>query len=337
MKIAAGARFIITQLGYNLRKLYEVKQYLAHEGLAEVPVIANIYMPTATVGRMMRAGEIAGCSIPERLQQKLEVEKKPERLERAALMLAAARGLGFAGGHIGGLGLSHSDCLKIMDRAAEIGMDWKGRIEELIFEMPGEFYLWPHASDGLSTGQGAYQLARVRHHESVKQRMSKFVHRHLIAPESYGARFLGKRLKAGRSAGSASAGPGGFWQASMGLSTIYRKATLGCMSCGDCIQDHLNYAGCTMRRCQKSLRNGPCGGARMDGSCEADPLTNCIWNGIYQSTVAAGEDPRRYARTLLPPRDWCLDQTNALTNRLVGSDNLGKRIAVVRAPTLGKS
>ncbi len=332
LKIAAGARFIITQLGYNLRKLYEVKQYLAQEGLANVPVIANIYMPTATVGRMMRAGEIAGCSIPEKLQQRLEVEKKPERLERAALMLAAARGLGFAGGHIGGLGLSHGDCLKIMDRAAEIGTDWKGRIEELIFEIADEFYLWPRASDGLSTGKGAYQLARMERHVSWQQRMSKVVHRHMIDPESYGARFLSRRLKTERSAPGGSARPGGFWHAAMGLSTIYRKAALGCMSCGDCIQDHLNYAGCTMRRCQKNLRNGPCGGARIDGSCEADPMLPCIWNGIYQSTVAAGEDPRRYARTLMPPRDWCLDQTNALTNRLVGLDNHGKRIVAGSAP-----
>ena len=28
LKIAVGARYIITQLGYNLRKLYELKQYL---------------------------------------------------------------------------------------------------------------------------------------------------------------------------------------------------------------------------------------------------------------------------------------------------------------------
>ena len=28
LKIAAGARFIITQLGFNLRKLYELKQYM---------------------------------------------------------------------------------------------------------------------------------------------------------------------------------------------------------------------------------------------------------------------------------------------------------------------
>ena len=37
LKIGVGAQFIITQLGYNLRKLYELKQYLTREGLGHVP------------------------------------------------------------------------------------------------------------------------------------------------------------------------------------------------------------------------------------------------------------------------------------------------------------
>ena len=36
LKIAAGARFIITQLGFNLRKLYELKQYMLREGWARI-------------------------------------------------------------------------------------------------------------------------------------------------------------------------------------------------------------------------------------------------------------------------------------------------------------
>ena len=50
-------------------------------------------------------------------------------------------------------------------------------------------------------------------------------------------------------------------------------------------------------------------------------------------TLAAGDDPRKYARTLVPPRDWCLDRTNALANRLAGLDNVCKRIAM---PSGGK-
>ncbi len=58
LKIRAGAQFIITQVGFDLRKLYELRQYMIREGLAEVPVLANVYVPTATIARMMQAGEL---------------------------------------------------------------------------------------------------------------------------------------------------------------------------------------------------------------------------------------------------------------------------------------
>jgi methylenetetrahydrofolate reductase (NADPH) len=331
LKVAVGARFIVTQLGFNLRKLYELKQYMDREGLGHIPVMANIYVPTATVAGMMKTGELAGCVIPDELLRRLESEKKPERLERAALQLAAARGLGFAGGHVGGFGLTHADFMRIIDRAGEIGQDWRKRIDELVLKTRGEFYLLSPGSDGLSESTGLYQLTQLRPRMSWKQWLSNQVHRVMIDPASIGARFLGTRLRNERESTGNAQKPRGFWHAAMGLSTGYRKAALGCVSCGDCIQDHLSYAGCTMHWCYKNLRNGPCGGARIDGSCEADPGLPCIWNLVYLGTLAAGEDPRRFARTVIPPRDWCLDQTNALANRLVNLDNYCKRFQVASA------
>lgn len=79
-----------------------------------------------------------------------------------------------------------------------------------------------------------------------------------------------------------------------------------------------------MRRCYKELRNGPCGGSRVDGSCEARPELPCIWNKVYSATLAAGEHPRKFARILLRPRDWSLDQTNSLANRLTGLDGFSR-------------
>jgi hypothetical protein len=178
----------------------------------------------------------------------------------------------------------------------------------------------------LSDESGSYQLAQVKHHRTLRQRLSKIIHRCLIERDSFGARFLEARLKTERAATDGTAKPKGPWHAAMGLSTVYRKSALGCVSCGDCIQDHLNYTGCTMHWCYKNLRNGPCGGSRTNGGCENDPDLPCIWNTVYLGTAAAGEDPRRFARTLIPPRDWCLDQTNALSNRLVGVDNSCRRV-----------
>jgi hypothetical protein len=53
-----------------------------------------------------------------------------------------------------------------------------------------------------------------------------------------------------------------------------------------------------------------------------------LWNRVYEAALARGEDPANLARTLIPPRDWALDRTNALVNRFAGTDNLSRRAAV---------
>ena len=326
LKVAAGAQYIITQIGYNLRKLYELKQYMVREGLGHIPVLANVYVPTAKIAHMMQAGEVAGCVITDEFIQRLEGEKKPQRLERAALMVAVAKDLGFAGAHIGGFGLTHADFMAIIERAAAIGTDWRGRMDEFVFPSPNEFYLFPARGDGLSDGTSEYHVTGLQPHPSLVQRLSAAAHRHFIKGGSFGERFFGPRLQAARESARNNSWRHGLWYRLLGPATLYRKATLGCVSCGDCLQDHLNHAGCSMHGCYKELRNGPCGGSRVDGSCEARPDQPCIWNVIYLGTLAMGEDPARFAHMLVPPRNWCLDRTNALANRFAGLDNLGKRM-----------
>src|SRR5271157_6397183 len=195
LKVAVGAQFIITQLGYNLRKLYELKQYMTREGLGRIPVLANVYVPTAKIAQMMQAGEVAGCVIPDELIRRLEKEKKPQRLERAALMVAAAKALGFAGAHVGGFGLTHRDFMTIVERAEALSGEWRNKLDELIFPYPNEFYLLPQTSDGLSDGTGEYQVTHTKPHATFVQWLSKQVHRHLIAEGSFGHRFFSARLK----------------------------------------------------------------------------------------------------------------------------------------------
>jgi methylenetetrahydrofolate reductase (NADPH) len=322
LKAALGARFIITQLGFNLRKLYELKQYMIREGMGHIPLVANVYIPTATIAKMMKAGEPSGCVVTDELIRRLEQEKKPQRLERAALMVAAARNLGFSGAHIGGFGLTHKDYLTVIGRAAEIGNDWKRRIDELLFEMPGDFYLFSRGGDGLSDGASPYNAPSEQPRASLKYTVSRLFHHYVIRPESFFAKFLTDRLPLkGIDPRKDNSWRHGFWYKMLELSSYYRIATLQCQQCGDCIQEYLNYAGCTMRWCYKNLRNGPCGGSRVDGTCEADSGQECIWNLVYRDTLAAGEDPAKFGRILIPPRDWSLDRTNALANRFANIDN----------------
>jgi len=323
LKVAAGAQFIIPQLGFDLRKLYELKQYMERESLGHVPVFANIYVPTARIARMMQSGEIAGCVVPDELVRCLEREDKAQRLERASLMLSAARDLGFAGAHLGGFNLSHREMMKILERASAIGGCWRSRIEELVHPYPAQFHLLPPTPNGLSDGGANYQIGSTKQNPSLTQWLSSFVHHHLICENSSVGHFWANRLKAQV---VHDIPKDNLFSRVLGISALYRKATLGCVGCGDCVQDHLNYVGCSMRWCYKELRNGPCGGSRTDGTCEARPEQPCIWNLIYSGTLAMGDDPRKFGEVLIPPRDWKLDRTNALVNRFAGVDNFDQRL-----------
>ncbi len=48
-----------------------------------------------------------------------------------------------------------------------------------------------------------------------------------------------------------------------------------CRMCGQCILGATGMA-CPMN-CPKNLRNGPCGGVRVDGMCEVEPDMPCVW------------------------------------------------------------
>jgi methylenetetrahydrofolate reductase (NADPH) len=326
LKIAAGAQFVITQIGYNLRKLYELKQYMNREGIGHVPVLANVYVPTARIARMMQAGEISGCVMTDAFIQRLESEKKPQRLERTALMVAAVKDLGFAGAHIGGFGLTHTDFMTIVERAAVIGGGWRNRMEELQFSYPEEFYLLPAGASAFSDPNGEYQISGDDVKPSFVQRLSEMAYRYLIKDGSPAARFFGSQLKCESGPVSENSREHHLVSQLLAPSILFRKAAFGCVSCGDCIQDYLNYAGCSMRWCYKELRNGPCGGTRVDGTCDARPDLPCIWNRIYSATLAVGDDPKKFTHTIIPPRDWDLDGTNALANRFARLDNFDKRI-----------
>ena len=124
-KIACGAEFLITQVGWDWRKSFELFTYLAEAGLT-IPVIGNVYLlSTLTPApRLMHDGNLPGCFVSDELLAKVQSERIEEHLERAAQQVAMYRSLGAAGVDIGGV--PDFDMLaRILQRAADIGAAWE--------------------------------------------------------------------------------------------------------------------------------------------------------------------------------------------------------------------
>lgn len=60
----------------------------------------------------------------------------------------------------------------------------------------------------------------------------------------------------------------------------------GCRMCGQCALPVTGYA-CPVT-CPKQLRNGPCGGVGIDGSCEVYPAMRCVWLVAYERAERQG-------------------------------------------------
>lgn len=55
-----------------------------------------------------------------------------------------------------------------------------------------------------------------------------------------------------------------------------------CRMCGHCVLGETGMS-CPMN-CPKTLRNGPCGGVRADGTCEVRPQMRCVWVDAWEGS-----------------------------------------------------
>ncbi len=101
------------------------------------------------------------------------------------------------------------------------------------------------------------------------------------------------------------------------MEAITKKSIFGCQSCGQCLLHH-NGLTCPMR-CPKNLRNGPCGGVRMNGHCEVYPERWCVWYLAYRrSQQLPIWRESMYHRN--PPVNWQLINSASWVNYVTGRD-----------------
>jgi hypothetical protein len=90
-----------------------------------------------------------------------------------------------------------------------------------------------------------------------------------------------------------------------------------CRMCGMCVL-HSTGMTCPMT-CPKTLRNGPCGGVRSNGTCEVIPDMRCVWVEAYERS----RDMQMYGdeiRWLQPPVNHDLEGRSAWITMLTGED-----------------
>lgn len=99
----------------------------------------------------------------------------------------------------------------------------------------------------------------------------------------------------------------------VGGEKLLKGAIFDCQMCGECVL-HETGMTCSMT-CPKNLRNGPCGGVRMNGKCEIKPEMDCVW---LQAWTRADDMPT-YGNDIMriqPPLDKRLHGTSAWLNML---------------------
>ncbi|HEY2844949.1 MAG TPA: methylenetetrahydrofolate reductase C-terminal domain-containing protein [Bryobacteraceae bacterium] len=298
-KIAEGADYAITQLGFDSKKFRELKRYLDERGL-RTPVLGNVYVLPLGAAKKFNKGEPPGCFASNELVAQIQAEVDAStdkglvaRMERAARMVAIVRGLGYAGAYIGG---DHqAERINwIIKRSETLAPQWEELAAELEYAPKGGFYFFEspkHAPPRQTFGNRVADIIEPANTPGW------------LRPVLTGAlAWIDKMPAAARALESAE--------------LAFKKPVFGCQACGNCVLGLMEYV-CPMT-CPKNLRNGPCGGT-LNGQCEVIPEQACIWVKVYERAQAANRVDE--LKTYIPQRDRSLTGTSSYINYFLDRDS----------------
>ncbi|MDD4868986.1 MAG: methylenetetrahydrofolate reductase C-terminal domain-containing protein [Kiritimatiellae bacterium] len=324
-KIAAGAQFVVSQLGYDARKFHELIMFMKQNGL-NVPVMGNIYILTYGVAKQMNLNKLPGCVVTDKLLAEYEKEKTlPDkgveaRLLRAAKMYAFMKGMGFNGVHIGGHGVKYEQVLQVIEKGEELSSRWQEFIPEFDYAMPNGFYLYEKDE---KTGLNKETMVDLKNRpldDSVGfvYRMSRVMHRLMFEP---GKNLFGM-MRAWCRKADGSRGEEAFHK----MEHLPKVLLYDCRDCGDCSLTDVAYS-CPMSQCPKYQRNGACGGSR-DGWCEVHPgKRKCVYVKAYSRLKYYGEE-KSLDSYVVPPCNWDFFQTSSWINFYLGRDHSAERFGI---------
>jgi methylenetetrahydrofolate reductase (NADPH) len=317
-KVQAGARFVINQAGWNVRKDDELLRWVELEGLA-VPILANVYLLSRGAARVFHKGKIPGVVVTDELLQLVERQSEsPDKghaffVDLAAKHIRVAKGLGFAGVYLGGH-MTAATFVEILEHAGQYdGDDWRALGRDILYAYPDEYHFFDEdLGTGLSTSTPGPRRPRDLR-VPLKYRFSRRLHQAAFADDA-------PLFPAGRALYSAiDRAPKPVRNAAHAVEQAVKVPLFHCRDCGDCSLPDIAYV-CPESICAKNQRNGPCGGTR-DGLCEVFD-TECIWSQAYERLKAYGEEGSMLDGPVVN-RDNALTRTSAWANTFLGRDHHG--------------
>ncbi len=325
-KTAAGARFVITQLGYDARKFEELMRIKTLLGI-DLPVLGSVYVLNPKVARIMNQGRIPGAVVTDDLLARVRQEwtdpktGRKAAVERAARLAAVLKGLGYRGIHIGGVHRSFAPVAQILDRMARIQDRWTEFLDDFDFPLKNGFYAFESKKEGRKDRpRFGVRPQRLAAGEKLGFQLMRKAHRLFFEPTSPGAPLMERfcrwidRKHYGKLLFRLAEDPS-------------KKLLLGCRRCGDCAIEYVGFL-CPESGCAKHIRNGACGGSR-DGMCEVFPDRPCVWEQAYRRWASTAETDKM-ADGCVPPRMWELDRTPSWLNFYLGRDHHGVSTELAR-------
>jgi len=321
-KVECGAQFVINQIGFDSRKMSELRIYMDAHGMGETPLIGNVFLLSPRVAELFHEGRIPGVVVSDALwelcrrQGESGDRGRPFFLELAAKQIAIYRGLGYRGVYLGGV---HS--LPSIERILEIERtfaadDWKQFAREIKFSRPGEFFYYAEDPEtGLADRTQETPRPAASGHASALYQFSKLSHKTMFTPGTALADW-GARLCAHSK--NPMQGPP-LMRAAEKLS---KAALFSCKDCGDCSLPDIAFL-CPESQCAKNQRNGPCGGTR-EGRCEVDGYGECIWLRAYERLKHDGREQSMLDHVPVVQNQG-LRGTSAWANLWLGRDHNSKR------------
>ena len=306
-KVAAGAQFLVTQVGWDWKKSLELMQYMKDNRIS-TPVFGNVYWLTTLTPapRLMHDIKLPGCFVSDDLLAKLQSETVDEHIQRAAQQVAMYKAMGYAGVDLGGVH-DYNVFVKILNRAAEIGENWEQFKDNLYWPPENAFYLYDDSGK---------QVELSRPKKKFNEQFFNIMHRAILDPEHRGFHCFKKAVKL-----LGADKEGNFsYKTFNALEKVIKHSIFECQECGDCYLPE-NFGYCTLGPCEKGVANAPCGDATVDGFCGNNLERRCVGEMIYNAAAAEPGGREKLRKRINKPRVPALKHTSSLVNYLCGKDH----------------